>query len=56
MQATGLGNVQWGGQQPLRGRGQARGGNGMGRGCGAPGRGVGHTEVRQSVLVYTACR
>ncbi|XP_052882256.1 uncharacterized protein LOC108485156 [Gossypium arboreum] len=45
-----------GGQQPLRGGSQARGGNGMGHSRGAPGRGTGHTEARQSVLVYFAHR
>ncbi|XP_040971343.1 uncharacterized protein [Gossypium hirsutum] len=44
-------------QQPLRGRGQAKGGNGMSRGQKAPGRGAAHTEVRQPALVYAAhCR
>ncbi|XP_052874534.1 uncharacterized protein LOC128280423 [Gossypium arboreum] len=57
MQATGLGNVKWGGQQPPRGCGQARGGNGVGCGRGAPGRGVGHAKARQPALVYVVrCR
>ncbi|KAA3483482.1 DNA/RNA polymerases superfamily protein [Gossypium australe] len=45
-----------GGQQPLRGRGPARGGNGSGRGRGAPAQGVGNTEARQPGLVYAIRR
>ncbi|XP_052877243.1 uncharacterized protein LOC128283864 [Gossypium arboreum] len=56
MQPMSLGNAQPSRvvQQPLRGRGQARGGNVMGRRQKAPGRGAGHTEVMQPTLVYTA--
>ncbi|XP_052489842.1 uncharacterized protein LOC128042515 [Gossypium raimondii] len=43
-------------QQPPRGHCQAKGGNGLGRGQRASGRGAGHTEVRQSALVYTIRR
>ncbi|KAA3465932.1 ATP-dependent zinc metalloprotease FtsH [Gossypium australe] len=49
MHAAGQSYVQLGrgGQQPPRGRGQARGEN-------APGRGASNTEVRQLALVYVA--
>lgn len=40
--------------QPPRGQGQARGGNGLSRGQRAPDRGAGHTEARQSGLVYAS--
>ncbi|KAA3487608.1 DNA/RNA polymerases superfamily protein [Gossypium australe] len=49
-------NLQRGGQQPPKGRGQARSGNGTGKGHGAPGRGAGQSEVRQPELVYAARR
>ncbi|XP_016675115.1 uncharacterized protein [Gossypium hirsutum] len=58
MQAQSIGKVQPQRvtQQPLRGRGQAKGGNGMGGGPRAPGRGAGQTKVRRPALVYAARR
>ncbi|KAA3473135.1 DNA/RNA polymerases superfamily protein [Gossypium australe] len=58
MQAPSMGTAQppRSVQQPLRGRGQARGGNGLGRRQRASGRGTNQTEVRQPPLVYAVHR